>query len=160
MRLLRFLEAIAEKNGWPLALHLIAVVVIAWIPAQLADALIVKYIPGPGVPHDFAMDYKGFILTLLLAPLLETLIMRYTFLFLAKIITQKVNLVAISSLFWGIMHLNSDNWGIPAVWVFGIMGICYLRLQTKSSDKALLLVTTIHALFNSLSYGAYWLMAP
>ncbi len=105
------------------------------------------------------MDYKGIILTLLLAPILETLVMRYTFLMLAKIFTQKLNLVAISSLFWGVMHLNSDNWGIPAVWVFGIMGICYLRLQTKSPDRALILVTIIHALFNSLSYGAYWFIA-
>lgn len=140
-------------------MHLIAVVIIAWIPAQLADALIGRYFPGPGVPHDFAMDYKGIIMALLLAPLLETLVMRYTFLMLAKIITQKITLITVSSLFWGGMHLNSDNWGIPAVWGFGIMGICYLRLQTKSPDSALLLVTIIHLLFNLLSYGAYWLMA-
>lgn len=159
MRLLRFLEAIAEKGGWQLALHLVAVVIIAWIPAQLADALIGRYIPGPGVPHDFALDYKGMIMALLLAPILETLVMRYTFLMLAKITAQKITLITVSSLFWGVMHLNSNNWGIPAVWVFGIMGICYLRLQTKSSDRALLLVTAIHVLFNSLSYGAYWLMA-
>ena len=95
------------------------------------------------------------ILAVLLAPLLETLGMRFVFSVIRKYWHGAFALYFGSALFWTVMHYTSSSWGLHAAWAFFIMSAVYLALEPISKDRAFLVTTLIHALCNGLTYVAY-----
>lgn len=147
---------IEHKTGFNLALQIGKAVLLAWIPAQVIWLSIRQIYPGPSDDMIFLKTpLRAFTVLILLAPMLETYMMRFTYFCLGKFIKTETTLNITSAIAWGILHLNSESWGLHAVWAFFVMGICFLRLRQKSAQHALYVTMIIHALFNALSYGLY-----
>ena len=153
--LFEYLESLADRRGIDFGLHFVVIVIVAWLPAQLLSHAIIAIHPGPRGVDLFSSPWRAVTAVILLAPILETLVMRFTFLLLRKITEKKHALLLASAAVWGLMHCKSENWGIPAVWAFYVFSIIYLQAEKRSSDYALLLTTTVHVFFNALAYGLY-----
>jgi len=145
-----------QKAGFDLVLQIGKAVLLAWIPAQVIWLSVRLLYPGPSEDLVFLKTpIRAFTVLILLAPMLETYMMQLTYYFLGKFLRTETTLNIVSAIAWGIMHCNSESWGLHAVWAFFVMGICFLRLRQKSSQHALYVTMIIHALFNALSYGLY-----
>jgi len=153
-----YLESLERRAGLGFLGHFAVVVLIAWVPAQFLWASIAAVFPGPQQLNYFETPLRAVTVVILLAPILETQMMRFNFWFLRKWIARKDVLLGASSVVWGIMHIYSESWGIPAVWAFFVMGTIYLRFETNSRDRAIIFTTLVHAVFNALSYGFYLLL--
>jgi len=154
-KFIQYLEEIGSKHGWDLFLHASAVVLICWVPSQVIYLTFHFVFPGPENENYFKTPLEAVALALLLAPLLETQIMRMIFYAFGKFIKDNLSLCMISALIWGVLHLASESWGTHAIWTFFVMGICFRRMERDSKQHAVLVVTAIHAGFNALSYGLY-----
>lgn len=150
-----YLENLEKRTGFGFLGHFAIVVLIAWVPAQLLWASIAEVFPGPQQPNYFESPLRAVTVVILLAPILETQMMRFNFWFLRKWTARKDILLGVSSAIWGIMHIYSEGWGIPAIWAFFVMGTIYLRFEIGSRDRAIVLTTLVHVTFNALSYGLY-----
>lgn len=147
---------IERKTGFNLALQIGKAVLIAWIPAQVIWLSVSQLYPGPSDDLvSLKTPLRAFTVLILLAPMLETYMMRFTYFCLGKFLKTETALNIASAIAWGIMHCNSESWGLHAVWAFFVMGICFMRLRQKSTQHALYVTMIIHALFNALSYGLY-----
>ena len=153
-----FLQDIAWKRGWALVLHITLVILISWIPAQAICLAFHFTFPGPTEEDFFKSPLVGVTAALLVAPLLETQVMRMIFFAFGKMIQNNLALCATSAAIWGILHLSSESWGLHAAWAFFVMGICFRRLQESSTQRAVNITMLIHAGFNSLTYGVYLLL--
>jgi membrane protease YdiL (CAAX protease family) len=154
-KLVQYLEEIGNKHGWALFVHASAVVLICWIPSQLIWLTFHYVFPGPENENYFKTPLQAVALALLLAPLLETQMMRMIFYAFGKFIKSNIGLCTVSAVIWGILHLSSESWGTHAIWTFFVMGICFRCVERHSKQRAVLIVTAIHAGFNALSYGLY-----
>jgi Type II CAAX prenyl endopeptidase Rce1-like len=155
--LITYLQNIGSKRGWDLFLHATGVVLICWIPEQLVWFAFHFTCPGPTEEDFFKTPLQALTVAVLLAPILETQMMRMIFFALNKFIQSNLALCLASALIWGVLHVASESWGIHAAWAFFVMGVCFLRLQEASKQKAIRLTTLIHAGCNLLSYGLYLL---
>ena len=150
------------KKGSALVLQVLEAVLIAWIPAQLIYFSVQTIYPGPSESVAYLnTPLKIFTMLILLAPMLETYMMKYMFVFMGKVIKSPTKINVIAATAWGSMHWNSGSWGLYAVWAFFIMGICYMRLKERSTQHAVYIVMIMHAMFNGLSVGLdqalkYW----
>lgn len=143
-------------RGFRLVLYIAAATLVAWIPSQAIVWVVQQISGGPSVPELYSSPFKAVLGTLLLAPLLETLLMRYAFQWLGKWISKPLQLNLASSLLWGLAHLNA-GWGLHAVWAFFVMGACFLQFRHRSIEAAILVTAVVHILYNALSYGVYLL---
>lgn len=153
--MLRLIEGIENVRGTRWVVQFLTIVAIAWIPAQVASYSVRAVFPQAPGPDHFATPLRAVTAVILLAPILETLIMRFNFWALRKLRFEGVPLLWISALLWGGMHIQSEDLGIPAIWAFFVFGALYLRVEQFSKDRALLVTTAVHAVFNSFSYVLY-----
>jgi len=154
-KLITYLEEIGSKQGWELFVHASTVVLICWVPSQIIWLAFHFIFPGPEGENYFKTPLEAVALALLLAPLLETQVMRMIFYAFGKFIKSNISLCVVSAIIWGILHLSSESWGTHAIWTFFILGICFRRVERDSKQRAVLMITAIHAGFNALSYGLY-----
>ncbi len=92
----------------------------------------------------------AFLLLILFAPLVETLIMAGVLSLLARFLTP-THAVLASALLWGIAHsLQAAVWGLVIWWPFLIFSTLYMVWRERSVWAALGVVTTTHALQNLL----------
>jgi membrane protease YdiL (CAAX protease family) len=157
--MLRPLEGIENVRGTRWVVQFLTIVAIAWVPAQVASysvRAVIQQTPGPDY---FATPWRAVTAVILLAPILETLMMRFNFWALRKLRVEGVLLLWVSALIWGGMHVQSEDFGIPAIWAFFVFGAVYLRVEQFSKDRALLVTTAVHVAFNSLSYVLYLVSA-
>jgi membrane protease YdiL (CAAX protease family) len=155
--ILKFSSYIASISRAPAARYSL-VPAVAWIPAQALGVLFSQLFPGGSQGSLFASPFYMILGGLLLAPLLETIAMKYMFIAGAKRIPNPVHLNIICSILWGIAHFSSPGFGIHAVWAFFVFGACYQELARRSEDYAVINVATIHIIFNAVSYLAYTLL--
>jgi len=118
---------------------------VAWLVRDL--------FPENENPDVWQYPVRTLIGGLLLAPLSETMGMRYLFYFLRKISNRLLVISWLSALIWGALHFLYAGWGVHAVWPFFILSLCYLRLEPISIWRAIWLTTLIHAICNGMSLG-------
>lgn len=157
----KWFENIENKDGVDLLVSIVKAVLLAWIPAHGIWFIVQQIYPGPSENENAVFlktPLRAFTLLILLAPMLETYMMRFIFYVVGKISKTQTKINIIASISWGVMHWNSGSWGLHAVWAFFVMGICFLRLQKRSMQHALYVTMIIHAIFNALSYAIYLLL--
>jgi len=125
------------------------------VPAQLIWFTFHIVYPGPTEENYFKTPLEAITLALLIAPILETQMMRMIFYAGGKFLSNTLALCGVSAVVWGVLHLDTQSWGVHAIWAFFVMGVCFRRLQQDSGKKAVRVITLIHAGFNALSYGCY-----
>jgi hypothetical protein len=155
----KFSEFIGRLSHRGLFVRLLGFVCIAWLPSQvLAEGVATLF----GLPrHDplFASPRHVILGGLLLAPMLETLGMKYMFRLGRKWIRDDVFLNVLCALAWGVMHIHAPGFGIHATWAFFVFGACFQEIsRTKNENAAFVNVAAIHAFFNALAYGAFLLV--
>jgi len=156
-RFISYLQSIGEKHSWELVKHSAWIVLICWIPAQIIWLAFHFLYPGPTQENYFKTPFEAMALALLVAPILETQMMRMIFYAGEKFLKNTLVLCTVSAVIWGILHLDSESWGLHAAWAFFVMSVCFRRLQQDSRQRAVRVITLIHAVFNALSYGCYLL---
>lgn len=157
----RWFENIETKSGIELAIPIVKIVFLAWIPAQAIWFIVQQIHPGPSDDMAYlTTPFRAITSTMLIAPVLETYVMRFFFYWVGKFIKTQTWVNVVSAVLWGTMHWNSESWGLHAVWAFFVMGICFLRLRNRSTQHALYVTMIVHAIFNALSYGLYLMPNP
>lgn len=153
--MIAYIKDLNEVRGFPLVSRVVALTLLAWAPSQIIWITVVSIFPGPEQPDYFASPLRAIAFGLLLAPILETQVMRFNFFVLKKLSCSRIFLLTANALIWGALHLHSESWGIPAVWAFFVMGAAFLKLSEHSVDRAVIATTVIHVFFNTLSYVLY-----
>jgi membrane protease YdiL (CAAX protease family) len=154
-----FIEIEARKlTAWVKPIVLAACV--AWVPAQVVEVLVLAIAPGPTAPDYFQRPFQAIAMAVVIAPVIETYLMRWLFGLLGRFIKHREAMNWISAVLWGAMHLNAPTWGLHAIWPFYVMGVCFLTIRDKDPQAALYVTMLVHALFNAMSYGAYLIVGP
>jgi hypothetical protein len=146
-----YVQRIGSEQGWPLFLHAAALVFIAWIPSMMvayALHLIFPMRKNPAVSLDSIRTSVGMVIV---APLAETMSMRYFFMLLRIFSQRLLTICWLSAACWGAMHWIYAGWGIHAIWPFFVLSLCYLRLEEISLWRAMWMTSLIHAACNGLS---------
>jgi len=122
------------------ALTLSGSLLLSWLATMIAPTLAKPEFPMRGP--------IAFLLLILFAPLVETLIMAGVLSLLARFLTPTLAVLA-SALLWGIAHsLQAAVWGLVIWWPFLIFSTLYMVWRERSVWAALGVVTATHALQN------------
>ncbi len=115
---------------------------LSWAAQGLAPALGKPEFPMSGV--------TAFLLLVVFAPLIETLIMAAILALLTRFLPATAA-VLFSALLWGIAHsLQAAAWGLVIWWPFVIFSTLYLVWRERSVWAAIGVATATHALQNLL----------
>jgi Kef-type K+ transport system membrane component KefB len=133
---------------------------LGWVPAQVVEILVIAVAPGPAAPDLFLRPFQAISMAIVIAPVIETYLMRWLFRLLGRFIQHRERMNWTAAMLWGVMHWNTPAWGLPAIWPFYVMGVCFLTIRDKDPQAALYVTMLVHALFNALSYGAYLIVGP
>ena len=126
----------------------------AWA-VTLVPSLVLAILVGLLAPQadrpDIRVDGPQMILLItVLAPLVETLLMIPPLLLLNRFAGAGPAVVG-SALLWGVVHgLQAPVWGLVIWWPFLIFSIAMLTWRANGLGIAILLVTAIHGLQNSV----------
>jgi hypothetical protein len=154
-RLVRYVQAVNGLHGWMLLGRVCALGLLAWVPSTAVAYLLHVLFPAQSSPDIFSNAFQFFVGAILVAPLLETLAMRYVFRFLKKFTQRHLILAVVSAIIWVPLHAMYAGWGLHAAWPFFILGLCYLSLESASLWRAMWVTALIHAVCNALSYGLF-----
>jgi hypothetical protein len=154
-RFVRYVQAVCSLRGWVLLGRIGTLSLLAWAPSAVVAYLVHVLFPAQSNPDIFSNSFQFFIGAIVVAPLLETLAMRYAFRLLRKFTQRYVPLATISAIFWVPFHAMYAGWGVHAAWPFFILSLCYLSLEPLSLWRAMWVTALIHAGCNALSYALY-----
>jgi hypothetical protein len=152
-RFVNYVQAVGVLQGLILFRRICTLSVLAWVPSMATAYLVHLLFPAQTNPNIFGNAFQVFIGAFVVAPLIETLAMRYAFLVLRKFARRHVVLAALSALMWIPLHAAYAGWGVHAAWPFFVLGLCYLSLEPLSLWRAIWVTSLIHAGCNALSYG-------
>ena len=130
----------------------ITYLLLAWplvsLPSLLLSALAMN-LAGPEAGPAFDADgVPLFIVLVLFAPMLETLIMGAVLVVLQRVVGTGPA-VLLSALGWGLAHsLAAPAWGLVVWWPFLIFSAAFMAWQQRGFWRAWALVSTLHALQN------------
>ena len=133
-------------------------VVKAWLLALL-PAILLSILVSVLAPHAARPEFplRGdmlpvmILLLVVIGPLIETLMMAPVLLLVDRLAGAGPAVVA-SALLWGILHsLQRPVWGLVVWWPFLILSIAFLTWRARGLVTAILLVTAIHGLQNSVT---------
>ncbi|MFC7537700.1 type II CAAX prenyl endopeptidase Rce1 family protein [Sphingomonas sp. GCM10030256] len=120
------------------------------LPAALLSALVSLLLPGVGQPDFPFGSVPVFLLVVLFAPALETLIMGAVLLVLRRLMPEPWAVV-LSSAGWGVAHSTQAlAWGLVIWWPFLIFSTAFLAWRRRSLWAACGMVTLMHMLHNLL----------
>jgi hypothetical protein len=133
------------------------ILVIA-IPLSILLGILFPNVEGPDYSGLTSSLPRMFILIVIGAPLLETLIM-WPVIALIRIFTKVTWQVAlVSALFWGFLHwLQSPLQGVVTTWSFFVMSVCFIVWRRHSLGKSYLYTACVHGMNNLV---AFLLMLP
>lgn len=113
---------------------------LSWIASQVAPGLAKPEFPMKGA--------SAFVLLVLFAPVVETLIMAAVLSVLARFLTASSAVIA-SALLWGIAHsLQAAAWGLVIWWPFLIFSTLFMVWRQRGVWAGLAMAATCHALQN------------
>lgn len=136
-----------SRRAW---LAILVGVALTWTGSLALSALASLFAPTLATP-DFALrGTTVFLLLVLFAPLVETLIMAAVLSVLARFVSPTLA-VLLSAALWGVAHsLQAAAWGLVIWWPFMIFSTLYMVWRERSVLAALGVVTATHALQNLL----------
>ena len=153
--LAQWIGELDTARGWAVIPTVLKLTALAFVPAAAVGWSVEEVAPGPEVPAYFNSPFYAIPALLVVAPALETVLMRFLLAFVARYIRDAFSLNLVCALLWGLAHVNSPGWGAHAVWPFYVMGAVFLRLQARSLDRAYGIVILIHGLFNLTAYAIH-----
>lgn len=156
----KFFIGIESRRPTTWVKPIVLAVCLAWVPAQVVEVVVIAVAPGPGAPDLFLRPFQAIAMAIVIAPVIETYLMRWLFRLLERFIHHRAGLNWTAAVLWGGMHWNTPAWGLPAIWPFYVMGVCFLTIRDKDPQTALYVTMLVHALCNALSYGAYLVVGP
>lgn len=113
---------------------------LSWIASQLAPGLTKPDFPMRGA--------TAFVLLVLFAPVVETLIMAAILSIMARFMSATTAVLS-SALLWGIAHsLQAAVWGLVIWWPFLIFSTLFMVWRQHSLFVGLAMAATCHALQN------------
>jgi len=133
-------------------------VVKAWLlvllPSLALSALVTwlaPSAPAPDFPLRGPMLPVMILLLVAIGPLIETLLMTPVLLVVDRLAGPGPAVIANAAL-WGVLHsLQRPTWGLVVWWPFLVMSIAFLTWRPRGLVTAILLVTAIHDLQNSVA---------
>ena len=149
----QYIQGVNALGGWLLLGRICVLSAVAWGPSVVVAYLTHRIFPAQENPDLFSRPFQFFVGGILVAPLMETLMMRYLFRMLRKVSERQVVLAGLSAALWIPLHAMYVGWGVHAAWPFFVLGLCYLSLEPISFSRAFWVTAAIHALCNALSYG-------
>jgi hypothetical protein len=131
----------------------------AWLlvllPAIALSALVTwlaPTAPAPDIPLRGPMLPVMILLLVAIGPLIETLLMMPVLLIVDRFAGPGGPAVIANAALWGVLHsLQAPTWGLVVWWPFLVMSIAFLTWRPHGLVTAILLVTAIHGLQNSVS---------
>ena len=129
-------------------------VAVAWVctffPALLLSSLVSSVVLEAAQPSFPFGNLVVFVLVVLFAPALETLIMGSALLLLRRVVPDSWAAV-LSAAGWGLAHsIQAPAWGLVIWWPFLIFSAAFLVWRQRSVWSAFALVTALHSLHNLL----------
>jgi len=148
------------ENHFPRWILIVACLgAVAWIPAQLIGICVASVVPGPEPAfRPDATVADAVLLGLIVAPVLETQLLRLCLGMLRKSVRTRNAACLITAAIFVLLHNPSPSWGLHALWSFWIMGNCYVACERRSVWHAVFVTTAVHSLFNFLSYATTLLL--
>ncbi len=132
------------------------------LPAMLLSVLVTLLLPdvkGPEFPLRGQMLPVMILLLVVIGPLIETLLMVPVLLVVNRFTGPGPAVVA-NAILWGVLHsLSAPAWGLVVWWPFLILSIAFLTWRPRGIGLAILLVTVIHGLQNSVSAALLLILA-
>ena len=123
---------------------------LAFIPTLALGALVSSLMPHSAFPSFPPANWYLFLLLVVFAPLLETLIMGTALVVLSWLVSPTAA-VLISAVGWGIAHSTAaPAWGLVIWWPFVIFSTLFLTWRRRSTLAALGMATAAHAAHNFL----------
>lgn len=155
--LTRLVDNLYHARGLGLVAPIFRLTLLMSAPALLFGWAMTLTRSETGVPANFNSPHLAIPALLVVAPALETVMMRVMFSLVGRVVSDSLPLNLICALLWGLMHQDSPGGGLHALWGYYVMGAAFLRLQSHSLNRAYAVVILLHALFNTLAYGVYLL---
>lgn len=122
--------------------------VTAFVPALVLGAAVAAVMPDEAMPKFPPVDWNLFLLMVVAAPLLETLIMG-TALVLLRLLLSPTMAVLVSAVGWGIAHsAAAPAWGLVIWWPFLVFSTLFLTWRGRSLFAAVGMAAAAHALHN------------
>jgi membrane protease YdiL (CAAX protease family) len=119
---------------------------------SLALAALVSLVVPEDAHHKAHYDsLLRVLLTVLVGPFVETLLMIPPLLILNRLFGPRIAVLG-SALLWATLHsLSAPAWGLVVWWGFLILSIAFLTWRRDGLGSAILVVFAIHALGNGLA---------
>ncbi len=134
----------------PVWLYVLKAATLSFIPCIGVSMILSQIAP------DQKIEFKGSAAaiafgTLVIAPLLETLLM-WPILWFLKLFTERMYVVAAcSALIWAVLHsLSAPIWGLGVVWAFFVFSVCFMEWRKESAAKAIVVTALVHTVHNIL----------
>ena len=122
--------------------------VTAFLPTLVLSAAVTALLPNDTLPKFPMVDETLFLLIVVAAPLLETLVMGAALVLLRLFLSPTIA-VLVSAVGWGIAHsLEAPAWGLVIWWPFLLFSTLFLTWRRRSLLAALGLAAAAHALHN------------
>lgn len=153
--LARLVDEVDRVRGAGLIPPVLRLTLLTAIPSLLLGWTMELVRPGAESPAWIDSPFYAVPTLLVVAPALETVLMRVMFSLVGRMVSEALPLNLICALLWGFMRQDAPGGGIHAVWTFYVMGAVFLRLQSRSENRAYAVVIALHALFNAIAYGVY-----
>jgi membrane protease YdiL (CAAX protease family) len=157
---LRFLPEFLFRDDGARLPYALKAWVLALLPSLALSFALFIISPEAERPEFAASGLMLAFLLVVFAPVVETLLMTPPLLLLARLLGPGPAVVA-SAIGWGVLHsLAAPVWGLIVWWSFLILSIALLNWRSKGLVRAMLTVTAIHALQNSVPAALLMLSEP
>ncbi len=157
---LRFLPEFLFRDDGSRLPYALKAWVLALLPSLALSLALLAISPDAEAPEFAASGPMLAFLLVVFAPVVETLLMTPPLLLLARLLGPGPAVVA-SAIGWGVLHsLAAPVWGFIVWWSFLILSIALLNWRSKGLLRAMLTVTAIHALQNSVPAALLLLTEP
>lgn len=126
---------------------------LALLPSMALSVVVTLLAPearGPEFPLQGGMLPIMIFMLVVIGPLIETLMMTPVLLVVNRFAGAGPAVVANAAL-WGVLHsLAVPTWGLVVWWPFLVLSIAFLTWRPRGLGTAILLVTVVHGLQNSV----------
>lgn len=141
-------RALREPRRPPLALTVAWA--MAFLPTLVLGAAVSALAPDSAMPKFPLADWTLFLLVVVAAPLLETILMGAALLVLRLVFSPTIS-VLLSAIGWGILHsAAAPAWGLVIWWPFLVFSTVFLTWRSRSGLAAIGMAAGTHALHNLL----------
>ena len=122
----------------------------AFVPSVALGAAVSALLPDSALPKFPPVDWNLFLLMVVAAPLLETLIMSAA-LVLLRLLLAPTPAVLVSAIGWALAHsAAAPAWGLVIWWPFLVFSTLFVTWRSRSLLAGIGMAAAAHALHNLL----------